>query len=209
MRKIFLVIALLLTTTAFGKTHDFAMESPCGHVWAAVRDVLMHSGKYGVLYMNDKDKTASYNIGGGLTGRRTNTVQLVTKEDGCTMSVQTAFSGIFNKDAADFLTRVKEALKTVPPPGPEDAATAESGAAPESKATLAIDSKPQGADIELDGNFAGNTPSSIGVTPGEHTIKISKDGYKHWERKIKTTSGTVNISPELEIESAANKTKPQ
>jgi hypothetical protein len=114
MRKVLLVMALLLTSTAFAKTHDYDLEAPCGHVWAAVREVVMHSGKYGVLYMNDKDMTASYNIGGGLTGRRTNTAQLRTNGTGCTMSVQTAFSGLVNKDAGDFLSRVKDARN--PPP---------------------------------------------------------------------------------------------
>lgn len=209
MRKVLLVMALLLTSTAFAKTHDYDLEAPCGHVWAAVREVVMHSGKYGVLYMNDKDMTASYNIGGGLTGRRTNTAQLRTNGTGCTMSVQTAFSGLVNKDAGDFFSRVKDALKTVPAPNPSESAASESPAQAESKATLEVNSKPEGADIELDGNFAGNTPSSIGVEPGEHTVKVTKRGYKAWERKIKTTSGTVKLSPELEAEGTAQESKPQ
>jgi PEGA domain len=208
MRKVMLLIALLATSTAFAKTHDYDMKAPCGHVWAAVREVIMHSGKYGVLYMNDKDLTASYNIGGGLSGRRTNTVQLISKEGGCTMSVQTAFSGLVNKDAGDFRSRIEDALKKVPPPKPEEAGAAESAAQPESKATLEISSNPTGADIELDGNFSGNTPSSLGVSPGEHTIKVTKRGYKPWERKVTTSSGTVKIAPELEAETA-QETKPQ
>jgi hypothetical protein len=52
-------------------------------------------------------------------------------------------------------------------------------------ATLEISSTPPDADIELDGGFAGNTPSSVGVEAGEHTIKISKNGFNPWERKIK------------------------
>ena len=67
-------------------------------------------------------------------------------------------------------------------------------------AQLEVTSNPSGADVELDGNFVGNTPSSIGVSPGDHTISVKKAGYKFWERKIKVSSGKVNISAELEAE---------
>ncbi len=65
-------------------------------------------------------------------------------------------------------------------------------------AKLDISSKPSGADIELDGAFVGDSPSSIGVTSGEHTLKISQKGFKPWERKITVSSGTISISAELD-----------
>jgi hypothetical protein len=65
-------------------------------------------------------------------------------------------------------------------------------------AQLEVTSNPSGADVELDGNFVGNTPSSIGVSTGDHTVSVKKSGYKLWERKIKVSSGRVNISAELE-----------
>ncbi len=68
-------------------------------------------------------------------------------------------------------------------------------------ATLDISSTPAGAEIELDGSFSGDTPSAITVTPGEHIIRISKAGYKSWERKMKTTSGNIKIAADLEQQS--------
>ena len=65
-------------------------------------------------------------------------------------------------------------------------------------ATLEISSTPSNADIDLDGAFAGNTPSSLGVAPGEHIVRIAKSGYKPWERKLRSLSGTVRIAAELE-----------
>lgn len=73
-----------------------------------------------------------------------------------------------------------------------------------SDASIEITSTPPGADIESDGNFVGNTPSTIGASPGEHTISIKRNGYKVWERKIKVSSGKVHISADLE---AATETK--
>jgi len=69
---------------------------------------------------------------------------------------------------------------------------------PATSAILDISSTPPDADIELDGTFAGNTPSTLGVSPGEHTVKVSKKGYAAWERKIHSTTGNVRLVAELE-----------
>lgn len=63
---------------------------------------------------------------------------------------------------------------------------------------VAITSTPAGADIELDGAFVGSTPSTITVTPGDHTITVKKAGFASWERKVKVTGGKVQISAELQ-----------
>jgi hypothetical protein len=65
-------------------------------------------------------------------------------------------------------------------------------------AEIAVASTPAGADIELDGTFVGSTPSTIGVTAGDHTITLKKTGFKTWERKLKVTSGNVQITADLE-----------
>jgi hypothetical protein len=46
----------------------------------------------------------------------------------------------------------------------------------------------------------GNTPSTIAVTPGDHTVSVSKSGYKSWERKLKAGGGNVNLNAELEVQ---------
>ena len=63
---------------------------------------------------------------------------------------------------------------------------------------VAVTSIPAGADIELDGAFVGNTPSTITVIAGEHTITLKKSGFSTWERKIKVSGGNVQISAELQ-----------
>ena len=86
------------------------------------------------------------------------------------------------------------------PPAPAGAAVAAAPvqSTPASQANLEISSTPPGADIEIDGSFVGNTPSSIGVPSGDHIIKLTKTGYAKWERKLKTSSGAVKISPVLD-----------
>jgi hypothetical protein len=62
---------------------------------------------------------------------------------------------------------------------------------------VAVTSTPTGADIELDGAFVGNTPSTITVPAGDHTITLKKSGFTPWERTIKVSGGNIQISAEL------------
>jgi hypothetical protein len=57
-------------------------------------------------------------------------------------------------------------------------------------AKLQIDSAPPGADIEVDGNFVGNTPSDVQIAEGDHTVVVKKSGFKNWERKLKSSAGS-------------------
>jgi hypothetical protein len=41
-------------------------------------------------------------------------------------------------------------------------------------ASLSVDASVAGADIEVDGNFVGNTPSTLSIAPGQHTIVVKK-----------------------------------
>jgi len=66
-------------------------------------------------------------------------------------------------------------------------------------AKLQLGSDPPGADIEVDGNFVGNTPSDVQVAEGDHTVTVKKTGFKDWERKLKVTGGSsVHLNAELE-----------
>jgi PEGA domain len=67
-------------------------------------------------------------------------------------------------------------------------------------AQIDVASTPPGADIEIDGKFVGNTPSSITVTPGDHDIAVKKTGFTVWDRKISVSIGHININAELEAE---------
>jgi len=78
-----------------------------------------------------------------------------------------------------------------PPVSPDQAAAAE----------LEMSSTPDGADIEIDGNFVGSTPSTVGVAAGPHQLSLKKAGFKPWERKITVSSGHIKIAATLESQS--------
>ena len=67
------------------------------------------------------------------------------------------------------------------------------------QASLKISSDPEGAEIEIDGAFVGNTPRTRTVQPGEHKVKLKRKGYSDWERKVAVEAGeTLEINAELE-----------
>jgi hypothetical protein len=65
---------------------------------------------------------------------------------------------------------------------------------------LSISSMPDGAEVEVDGEFMGNTPSVQALSPGEHTIKVTKAGYKAWEKKVRLPAGAFKLNAEMEAE---------
>jgi hypothetical protein len=80
---------------------------------------------------------------------------------------------------------------------PPELAVAPSLAAP-AQASLVIDSSPPSADIEIDGAFVGNTPSTVSVAPGSHQIAVKKKGFTDWTKTLNVTGGSVHLNAELE-----------
>ncbi len=71
--------------------------------------------------------------------------------------------------------------------------------APASTGKMFVVSVPDGADIEVDGSFVGNTPSDVQATEGDHVVSVKKAGFKDWQRKLKVTTGSsVHLNAELE-----------
>jgi hypothetical protein len=71
-------------------------------------------------------------------------------------------------------------------------------AAPAAAASgLTIDASVPNCDIEVDGSFVGNTPSTLNLAPGKHDIVVKKAGYKDWTRSMTVASGTIRVSAEM------------
>jgi len=113
------------------------------------------------------------------------------------------------KDWADHGAAIRAAAaaseQTKPAVTPPSASTTTQAAAPVAAPTpsltgkITVGSVPDGADIEIDGSFVGNTPSDVQVTEGDHTVTVKKTGFKDWERKLKVSGGSsVHLNAELE-----------
>ena len=65
--------------------------------------------------------------------------------------------------------------------------------------SVTIKSIPFGAEISIDGKFAGNTPSTLRLKSGDHKISVKQAGYALWERTLTLSAGgniTVNATLE-------------
>lgn len=97
-------------------------------------------------------------------------------------------------EAAETAAKERPVTAAAPTPAADPAAT-----------RVTVASTPVGADIEVDGNFVGNTPSVISLPAGDHTVTLSKNGYKTWERKMKSHGGDVNLNVQLDAQQEAAK----
>ena len=78
-------------------------------------------------------------------------------------------------------------------------APGEASAAAATTASLTIESSQRGADIEIDGNFVGSTPSTVSVAAGQHTITVKKKGYAAWSRTMTVSGGSVHLNADLDV----------
>jgi len=59
------------------------------------------------------------------------------------------------------------------------------------KGTVQLASSPSGAQVYLDSQYQGSTPSTItNVEPGNHTLEFRYPGYQSWSTAILVSSGT-------------------
>ena len=72
--------------------------------------------------------------------------------------------------------------------------------------SLTITSSPVGADIYLDQNFVGNTPSTLKVPSGKHAVSVRKAGFQEWVRDMNFSGGTITLNAEMVA--ASNATSP-
>jgi len=70
----------------------------------------------------------------------------------------------------------------------------------DSATTVSISSAPASAEVEVDGKFVGNTPSSVSMPAGAHAVRITKKGFRPWERNLTVSGGSANVNAELEEE---------
>jgi len=69
---------------------------------------------------------------------------------------------------------------------------------PPVQTSISIDSIPSNADIEVDGVFVGNTPSTIPLTLGTHQVVVKRKGFNDWSRSVSIKGGTVHLNAELD-----------
>ena len=160
------------------------------------------------VVVNNKQDKADYTVvldheGGKSILAHDNKVAVFNSDGDAIVSHSTRELGTSVKDACeaivkDWPSREKlQAQKAQQQPA-QLVTVSQTSTAPVAASQISVSSHPDGADIEVDGNFVGNTPSTIDVAPGQHTVVVKKRGYKDWSRTLKASGGTVNLSVEFE-----------
>jgi len=91
-----------------------------------------------------------------------------------------------------------------PGAGGSSAADATSSQSSENQAEINVTSEPDGAEIFVDDFYESSTPSKFSVQAGEHTLKVTRPGYKTWERRVRLDGGgSKNFNAILEKEDSA------
>lgn len=89
---------------------------------------------------------------------------------------------------------------TVPLIGEEPATVAKSNAVP-----VLMDSRPDYAEIQVDGKFIGTTPLNYRLTPGVHRISLTRLRYSPWVRDLTVTANIPTRVAALLEENVAQK----
>jgi hypothetical protein len=142
---------------------------------------------------------------------RIDSASLYLREEGpgtCTVEVKMAFAGYgqplfgnygwyaldsnFNFEKAlldDLQARARQAGEADLDRGIKQISEAPAPAANAPQPQLAITSEPSGAEIEINGEFIGNTPTTVTAKEGSVTVVVKKAGYQPWQRTLKLSSG--------------------
>jgi hypothetical protein len=135
---------------------------------------------------------------------------LLTHKDKIAVFVQKSGDSIFSKSTLSVGGSVQDAcaaiishwdvhaseLKAVAVPVVEMPVAANPGAAV-SASGISVDANVPNCDIEVDGDFVGNTPSTINLSPGKHLVVVKKTGYQDWSRSMTVTGGSIKLNADM------------
>ncbi len=173
----------------------FAMGSPAlpgytnllpNTVTKGIISAFRNSSEFGILVQTDASINHG-NSGGPLLNSNAEVVavnSLAFREGGATGINFAIFS-------SEVLQMLKEHFNYTPQYfNEQQAKESKNPAEQEGKAIVNINSEPEGAEIYVDSVFNSSTPSKLLLPLGEHTIKISRPGYKVWERRVTVENGS-------------------
>ncbi len=79
----------------------------------------------------------------------------------------------------------------------------------ESTSAVTFQSEPDGAEIEIDGKLVGNTPSLLQLKVGDHTVTVTRKGYRPWQKTFSVIpGGNILFRADLEKEPSVVVTVP-
>ena len=89
---------------------------------------------------------------------------------------------------------------TAPPAvAPQQATPPAAPASEQGSSRVNVQSDPTGAEIYMDDQMVGSTPSTLMIPPGRHTFRIHAFGHSDWTRQVNILPGSeINLSANLD-----------
>jgi ribosomal protein S28E/S33 len=117
----------------------------------------------------------------------------ITINKGVGFDVYTDSNHVMGASAAPSQVSNAAGQGSIPPQFSGVQNTAASGApataTPTGTATVTVTSTVAGAEIEVDGAFVGNTPTTLQLSPGTHRFVVKANG-RTWERQLQVNAGS-------------------
>jgi len=98
----------------------------------------------------------------------------------------------FALSSTDLIEVLHRFYPAVSMPAPEAAQV------PDGIGTLVVSSDPDGADVYVDGKFVGNTPATLKLSSGPHTVQVKSLDHVDWQRSIEILKDSqLNLKAQL------------
>jgi C-terminal processing protease CtpA/Prc len=80
-------------------------------------------------------------------------------------------------------------------------------ALPNTPGSIQVHSNPDSAEVYVDGSLIGDTPATLKLNPGQHTIRVVLTGYKEWSRQLSIQAGSeAHLTANLQKSELADET---
>jgi hypothetical protein len=100
----------------------------------------------------------------------------------------------FNQEGETFVPMSAAPGNTAMPADGQNSASAQTATPPVAQAivlaTYELQSDPSSAEVYVDGSYVGNTPATLKLKSGQHTIRVALNGYKEWTRELTVQEGS-------------------
>jgi hypothetical protein len=142
---------------------------------------------------------------------------ILRHKDKVAVFIRTSGDGIFSESTLSVGGSVEDACKAIlanwaahapelkaaalvaaaPPPAPAPIPIVVQAPAAAATPGVSVDASVPNCDIEVDGEFVGNTPSAVTLAAGKHQVVVKKAGYQDWSRSMTFSGGTVRLNAEM------------
>ena len=169
-------------------------KSEIGNQKSEIRN-LKSQARVGRLLVRSRPAGASVSVDGQDYGRTPVTVRALALG---AHRVTIAHDGYATEDRRVAITtsrRSQSMMVSLARPRAAASRPAPTPAAPSGRltGTLAVDSRPAGAKVYLDGKLVGRTPMSLSsVSAASHTIRLEHDGFRRWSSSVRVLAGEPN-----------------